>query len=157
MNEGILERYGDYHQQILQQKQRIRDIVVEKYDFAQTLLRAPRMSDMPRMKLDASDPVCSVVVKMMETFDGRILVAQLHLQQLYQEFDSMERRIRAAGLSEMEWRFVRLRYCECMQMREVGRRLGYSERQCRRFAARVERVLTGNERCGQDANEGSVE
>ncbi len=141
LQESILRRYGELYRGVRRQKQQIQDIIVEKYDFARSLLYAPEITGMPRGDSGVpGDPVYAAVLRMMELFDRRIATAQNVLQGLYDEFDALERRLSEVGLSDVEWRFVRLRYCEGLTYAQIAVRLNYSESRCKKIGASIGRL-----------------
>ena len=141
--ELLLFQYGALRRKSEECREAVRELTAEKYACIDIFLKGPRLDGIGGKRGENDDPVCRIVQKMADIYDGRIARAVEKLEGLYTEFDKVRDKLERAGLNEAEKKYVELRYAQGKNVADIAEEIGYSERQTQRLRNRILRVLAG--------------
>lgn len=129
--EGMLYRYGSLNRRIDECKKNIRRLVAEKYACMDRQLRATVQKSRDNF-----------MQKIVDMYDTRLARMTEDIQELYTEFDKLQKWISAAELNDEEREYIRLRYVKKIPIADIADLIGYSERQTQRIRKRIIKKIT---------------
>ncbi len=88
-----------------------------------------------------SDPVYSVVERLLLYHDERIGKCLGDLRRAEFELDEMQAVLDRAGLSDVERQYVELRYAQGLSVQNAAEQIGYSERSANLFSQRIKNKI----------------
>lgn len=88
-----------------------------------------------------SDPVYSVVERLLLYHDERINKCLNDLRRAEFELDEMQAVIDRAGLSDVEKQYIELRYVQGLTVQNTAEQIGYSERSANLFAQQIKNKI----------------
>jgi DNA-directed RNA polymerase specialized sigma24 family protein len=125
--EKKLYRFGDLKRLIRGREEDLLQLLAEKNELIEGMLRAPSLSS-PRVQGgEMADPTYKAAQRMADTHYARMARLREWLAELHAEHDELQWMIDSARLNEREREYLDLRYVQGIKPAEIGMKTGYSE------------------------------
>lgn len=106
---------------------------VEEANHDRESMLAPTLRVVKVKTNNISDPVLDTVIKIMDKHDIKIKKLTNEINVKEAERDSIETLVKNAGLNDVEYAYIKIRYFKCKQAWKSAQLIGYSETQAKRY------------------------
>lgn len=131
--ETMLYEYSDLKRRIRELEAQLNELIAKKEGVCGRIMEVRPQCISPVLANEPSDPVADAAENLSCTYTQRIDHIAKDLSKANSKLSFIEDVIDGAKLNEIEMRYVQLRYFERMPVWKVEQKIGYSERQTRRF------------------------
>ena len=125
--EKKLYDYARFQRRLKELREQANEILAQHNTLLDGLLKRPSMEDVRVQGGFTSDPVFAAVQKIIDEYGTRLDVIRNEITDIFYHIDEIEKMVSDAGLSEIERKYVQLRYFEGMQPKRISIEMDYCD------------------------------
>lgn len=136
IEKGLYQYAG--HQRRLKELREQADEILEQHNtLLDGLLKSPCLEDVRVQGGFTSDSVFSAVQKMIDVYGVRLDAIRSEITDIFYHIDEIESMVNGAGLTEAEMQYVKLRYFEGLQPKQISLETNYCDGYLRKLKKRA--------------------